>query len=255
MSLWGLMSTRLLETKTEQNQISRPISSKSRKLHGFVVAALIMSAGSLLAQSEAATSTPWDLSSHFNARPLAPAGDRAGKGLRGDSNEKYLSNDLPISEQILKVNDIPFLVGPLAGGNNAILFTLNSPAWKFPVQPASRLKSLSFLTISTGLNPAKPPADNGWGVVSVGYSDGTKQEERFIYRNFYTAPPMAPAFSVGVTDLESKAGRSPGRHIYGQTIPVDPAKEVSYLEFDFSGIADGSGNDAEFAILAITGTK
>ena len=251
------MSTRLLETTTGQNQARRPIPTQSKKIHRLVVAAIMSSAGFLLAQSgvDTAASTPWDLSSHFNARPLAPAGDRAGQGFRGDSNEKYLSNDLPISEQILKVNGIPFLVGPLAGGNNAIVFKLDSPAWKFPVQPAMRLKSLSFLTIGTGLNPAKPPADNGWGVVSVGYSDGTKQEERFIYRNFYTAPPMAPAFSVGVADLESKAGRSPGRHIYGQTITIDPAKEVAYVEFDFSGIADGSGNDAEFAILAITGTK
>jgi hypothetical protein len=251
------MSTRLLETTTGQNQARRPIPTQSKKIHSLVVAVIMSSAGFLLAQSgvDTAASTPWDLSSHFNARPLAPAGDRAGQGFRGDSNEKYLSNDLQISEQILKVNGIPFLVGPLAGGNNAILLKLNSPAWKFPVQPALRLKSISFLTISTGLNPAKPPADNGWGVVSVGYSDGTKQEERFIYRNFYAAPPMAPAFSSGVTDLESKAGRSPGRHIYGQTIPVDPAKEVASVEFDFSGIADGSGNDAEFAILALTGTK
>ena len=251
------MSTRLLETTTGQNQARRPIPTQSKKIHRLVVAAIMSSAGFLLAQSgvDTSASMPWDLSSHFNARPLAPAGDRAGQGFRGDNNEKYLSNDLPISEQILKVNGIPFLVGPLAGGNNAIVFKLDSPAWKFPVQPAVRLKSISFLTISSGLNPAKPPADNGWGVVSVGYSDGTKQEERFIYRNFYMAPPMAPAFSVGVTDLESKSGRSPGRHIYGQTIPVDPAKEVSYVEFDFSGIADGSGNDAEFAILAITGTK
>ena len=202
----------------------------------------------------ASSDITWDLGSFFNSRPMAPTGDRSGRGFRGDSNEKYVSDGLPISERILKANGIPFLMGPLAGGNNAILLRLDSPAWKFPVQPALRLKSLSFLTAGTGLNPAKPPADNGWGVVSVGYSDGTKQEERFIYRNFHTAPPLAPAFSAAVTDLESKAGRSPGRHIYGQTIPVDPAKEVSYVEFDFSGIADGSGNDAEFAILAITGT-
>ena len=251
------MPIHFLQTRTEQKQIRRPISSQSKKIHRLVVASILYSAGFLLAQSgvDTAASTPWDLSSYFNARPLAPAEDRAGQGFRGDSNEKYISDDLQISEQILKVNGIPFLVGPLDGGNNAILLKLNSPVWKFPVQPALRLKSISFLTISTGLNPAKPPADNGWGVVSVGYSDGTKQEERFIYRNFYTAPPMAPAFSAAVTDLESKAGRNPGRHIYGQTITIDPAKEVAYVEFDFSSISDGSGNDAEFAILALTGTK
>lgn len=251
------MFTNYLEKPSEQIRSCGSISSKSSKHHVIAIAAILLCTGPLLAESEfdAAASTPWDLSAHFNARPLAPAGDRAGQGFRGDSNEKYLSDGLPISEQTLKVNGIPFMLGPLAGGNNAIHFKLNSPAWKIPVQPSMRLKSISFLTASTGLNLAKAPADNGWAVVSVGYTDGTKKEERFIYRNFYMAPPMAPAFSAGVTDLESKAGRSPGRHIYGQSILVDPAKEVAYVEFDFSGIADGSGNDAEFAILAITGTN
>lgn len=197
----------------------------------------------------------FDLSQFFNARTLAPANDTGGEGFRGASNEKYVSDKLAINNGKLSKNELVFSLGPLNNGNNTIKIRLNAPPCKILLTQPVNLQAISFISNGAGLNPCVPPADNGWGIVRIYYMDGTKLEEQFVYRNFYSAPPAAPAFSAGMTDITGKGGTGNNRHIYGQTIKLDPAKAVSSIEFDLTGIVDGSGKDAEFGILALTGTK
>lgn len=197
----------------------------------------------------------FDLNDFFNARALAPANDSGGEGFRGANNEKYISDKLAINKGKLSKDGLPFNLGPISGGNNTIKLRLNTPPCKILLAEPVKLKAISFISNGVGLNPCVPPADNGWGIVRINYADGTKLEDQFVYRNFYSAPPQAPAFSIGITDIAGKSGTSVNRHIYGQTVKLDPAKAVSSVEFDLSGIVDGSGNDAEFGILALTGTK
>jgi hypothetical protein len=206
-------------------------------------------------RSDEGSNICFDLNDFFNARTLAPANDTDGEGFRGANNEKYISDKLAINNGKLSKDGLPFNLGPISGGNNTIKLRLNTPPCKILLAEPAKLKAISFISNGVGLNPCVPPADNGWGIVRINYADGTKREDQFVYRNFYSAPPQAPAFSIGITDITGKTGTSVNRHIYGQTVKLDPAKTVSSIEFDLSGIVDGSGNDAEFGILAITGTK
>lgn len=197
----------------------------------------------------------FDLSQFFNARTLAPANDASGEGFRGVNNEKYVSDKLTINNGKLSKDDLVFNLGPLSGDNNTIKLRLNTPPCKILLAEPVKLQAISFISNGVGLNPCVPPADNGWGIVRVHYSDGTMVEEQFVYRNFYSAPPKAPAFIVGTTDIAGKSGTGVNRYIYGQTIKLNPEKTVSLIEFDLTGIVDGSGKDAEFGILALTGSK
>lgn len=194
-----------------------------------------------------------DLGDLFNARTLVPSGDRSGRGFRGAQNEKYVIDSLPVKDGRIRVNGVTFELGPMEVGEaNAVVAGLDDDPIRVVVDESPRADTLHFLSHGVGLNPALPPRDNGWAVVRIGYVDGSVQEEKFVYRNFYTSPPEVPALSAGVTDLESAAQTFGDRHLYAQSIPLDGDDGVEFVEFDFSRVADGVGNDAEFGILAVT---
>ncbi len=200
-----------------------------------------------------AVSMPLDISPSFNARVVSTEGDAGGEGFRRGVNEKYLAGGLPADRIVTLPDGMRWQLGSYSA-DNGVKIGLKAKV-RIELHDVKGVRGLSFLTCGVGLNPMPDKSPNGSGSVTVLYSDGATLSREWVIGTYAAAPP-SPAVTAAVADLYSFGTKQlfTGRSIYAQTITgVDPKRTVTAVEFSTMGIRDGVRDDAEFAVLAISG--
>ena len=206
-----------------------------------------------------------DLGAAFNGDTIATdANDGAGVGFRS-ANEKFNAANFPTEPTRLLIapDGTGFQFGPYNADNTVLLTllgglreeTLGSNA---RVDLANgRYTEISFLHSGLGLNPADNTTN---GLVTVNYTDGSSETFTWDvtdHTGLVDGDSVVALAGIGVADFDVLPAALPtsgASRIYQQTIEADDDKIVDAITFDTTGVIDGGGVDAEFAVYAVTVT-
>ncbi len=123
--------------------------------------------------------------------------------------------------------------------------------------PYGRVRQVGFISTGVGFQASSDPGVPSDGHVRLHYADGFSQD--FIW-NLRDSDGSGRGTAVGlvpeVWTLVRTDGSEqwPGRRLYWQSFPADADRELVAIEFDARPAQDADGNDAEFAVLAVSET-
>ncbi len=217
----------------------------------LIAGALSLAATIMPAQAEEIF---FNLKESFNARILADNADKkSGAGFGGDMNAKCLNPSVTAEGIMQAFNYIDFKIGDIKG-NNAILIPLNKNR-EVLLSGKAQLTSLAILYVAHRYDDS----GSGAGKITVVYADGTSQEfpwpdpgKSGIRNTNFSQTGVSNGgffeYYIARDDKNVSHPRFQSRVLSG----MNQDKPVSKVIFDTNGFID-PGNDAEWAIFAITG--
>jgi hypothetical protein len=196
----------------------------------------------------------FNLKDSFNARILADNADKkSGIGFGGDMNAKCLNPSVTSGGIMQAYNYVDFKIGDIKG-NNAILIPLNNNC-EVPLSGKAQLTSLAILYVAHRYDDS----GSGAGKITLVYADGTTQEfpwpdpgkSGIRNTNFSQTAVSNGGFFEYYIARDDKNVSNPRFHSRVLS-GLNPDKPISKVFFDTNGFID-PGNDAEWAIFAVTG--
>jgi hypothetical protein len=170
-----------------------------------------------------------------------------------EKNEKFLLTGLAADGRIQLDDGPTFQLAPPAN-TNTLLLRLNQTATVNV--PNRRLARLAVLHTAVGFNLNGTNSNATNGKLTVAYTDGSTEDLSWDVADNagYNSQGDSKVALAHLTLVNPPTNaRWPDRVWWCQRFALNPAKTVAALTFSTKGVRDGSGDDAEFGVFALSG--